>query len=58
MYILRVQLAYLFTEDDILAEMVSSTIPVIITMTLGDNLQGMAQGIIKAMGYQNYATYI
>ena len=58
MYILRVQLSYFFTEDDELAHMVSSTIPIIILMTLADDLQGMAQGIIKAMGYQKYATYI
>jgi len=51
------QLAYFFTEDAELADQIISTLPVMAVMNLFDSIQGMCQGVIKAMGYQKYATY-
>ena len=56
MYIFRRELAYLFTEDDELAEMVVYALPIALLMTIGDYMQGVLSGAIKATGLQHYAT--
>ena len=57
-YCLREELAYAFTTDKVLANVIISAMPLLVILTIGDYIQGIAQGTIRAMGYQHYASIV
>jgi len=57
-YTFRFTLASIFSNDPELVASVADTLPIMLVPILADDIQGMSQGIIKAMGFQKYASYL
>ncbi|CAI2366981.1 unnamed protein product [Moneuplotes crassus] len=58
LFLLRKQLAHLFTTDEGISSYIITSMPVFISYLIGDYLQCTMGGIIKAMGLQRYCTPI
>ncbi|CAI2365008.1 unnamed protein product [Moneuplotes crassus] len=56
--LLRSQIIGLYTTDEALKTLAVATMPWICLSFVGDNLQGATQGVIRAMGCQDFGTLI
>ncbi|CAI2367369.1 unnamed protein product [Moneuplotes crassus] len=54
----KTQIAYMFTSDKELADLMISIFPILMLYECGNYIQCITTGIIKAMGYQKYATIV
>mmetsp|Transcript_4694 Transcript_4694/g.3950 ORF Transcript_4694/g.3950 Transcript_4694/m.3950 type:complete len:204 (+) Transcript_4694:653-1264(+) len=54
--IYRVQVAYIFTDDERIQDLIISTMPAVFALYAGDYMQCITAGIIRGMGYQKYGT--
>ena len=55
--VFRYQLIYIFTDHQSIVNIFVSTAPMIAGLAFGDFMQWALGGIIRAIGYQKYATY-
>lgn len=54
MIIFRYSIAYIYTDQQEVADLVAQTIPFFALMMFFDNFQGVSRGIVRAIGYQKY----
>ena len=49
---------YIYTQEEKVVDLVANTIPLFSIMMFFDNIQGVASGTVRAIGYQKYASIL
>ncbi|CAO3578677.1 unnamed protein product [Absidia cylindrospora] len=57
LFLFRHRWAYLFTDDDEVVTMVSQVIPVVAVFIFGDNVAGIADGVLNGQGRQHVGAW-
>mmetsp|Transcript_11372 Transcript_11372/g.10035 ORF Transcript_11372/g.10035 Transcript_11372/m.10035 type:complete len:97 (+) Transcript_11372:18-308(+) len=56
-FFFSMEIIRMFTSDPHVSSLLISIFPVLIFLSIGNYTQCICQGIIRAMGYQKYASY-